>query len=187
MSVTREEAENAMRDMDQARTQSQELYGYQEASPYFLIWGVLWIVAAVLTTLISGRDGLIWLTVDAVGLVVCTYICVVSARRYSGANGFVYGLRYGATAVAYALFIGMALAVFAPVSGEQILTFIVMLISVTYVVAGLWFGLRYAVVGLVIGVLAAVAFFFVPAYVTLIAAGLGGGTLILTGLWLRRA
>lgn len=187
MTVTREEAESALRDINQARSQSQQLYGYQEASPYFLIWGVLWIFAAVLTTLISGRDGLIWLTVDAVGVIACTYICVSSARRYPGTNGFAYGLRYGATAAAYALFISATLVVFAPISGTQILTFIVMLISVTYVVMGLWFGLRYSLVGLVIGFLAVAGFFFAPAYLTLIAAGLGGGALILTGFWLRRA
>lgn len=187
MTVTREEAENALRDMDTARSQSQELYGYREASPHLLVWGVLWIVAAVLIMLTSFNAGTVWLTIDAIGIMASGYIGMTAVRRYGSANGRAYGLRYAATAAAFAVFISMALAIFAPVSGAQILTFIVLLISVIYVVMGVWLGLRYAGVGVLVGLLAVGAFFFMPNYLTLIASGLGGGALILAGLWLRRA
>lgn len=187
MTVTREEAESALRDMDAARSQSQELYGYREASPHLLVWGVLWIVAAALIMLTPFNAGLVWLTIDSIGIVASGYICMTAVRRYGSANGVAYGLRYGATAVAFAVFVSMALAIFAPVSGAQVLTFIVMLISVIYVVMGVWLGLRYAAVGVTVGMFAVGAFFFMPTYLTLIASGLGGGALILASLWLRRA
>ena len=52
---------------------------------------------------------------------------------------------------------------------------------------GLWIGWRYTAIGIGIAVLTLVGFFLLPMHFLLWMAGVGGGALILTGLWLRRA
>lgn len=187
MSMTKEEAESALRDIDAARADSRVLYGYKAASPYLLVWGSLWIVASLLITFTPYNPGAIWLAINAVGVVMSTYIAISDARQSSRGAGLSFGLRYGATAIVIAIFIAGTFAVFSPVSGAQIQTFIVMLIAMIYTVMGVWFGIRYAAIGLLVGALAAGSYFYVPDYLTLITAGLGGGALVLAGLWLRRA
>ncbi len=82
---------------------------------------------------------------------------------------------------------GMASRVFAPVTGVQVQTFITLLVAATYAIVGCWLGLRYAVVGAALAALAAGAFHLAPAQLPLIVSLLGGGALVLGGVWMRRA
>jgi hypothetical protein len=65
--------------------------------------------------------------------------------------------------------------------------FVPLLVATTYVLLGIWIGGRYAAIGIVIAILTMVGFLLLPAHFLLWMAGVGGGALILTGLWLHRA
>ncbi len=187
MTVTRDDAASALRDIDRAERQSRTLFQYSAGSPYLLLWGPLWIVAGVVGTLSPENVGLGWAAADAIGLAGTAWLVIVQSRRFGKGSDRTATYRFLGTAVVLAAFVTMTFAVFAPVSGVQIQTFIVLLVAAAYALVGCWFGLRFTVVGAVLAGLAAGAFRFAPAHAALIVPLLGGGALILAGLWMRRA
>jgi hypothetical protein len=62
-----------------------------------------------------------------------------------------------------------------------------LLFGCIYAGAGLWTGTRYVVAGVVLFVATLVGYFFLRDYFFFWMAAFGGGTLILTGFWMRRA
>ncbi len=71
--------------------------------------------------------------------------------------------------------------------GQEIAAFIPLLMAALYVIRGLWSGWRYSAIGIGLAALSLGGFFFLHHYFLLWMALVGGGTLILTGLWLHRA
>ena len=187
MNMTRGEAEAALRDAGRTHEHSVRLFGYGLASPHLLLWGVLWVVAGAVGAVSPDTAGIGWLIVDIVGIAASGYLVVRNARRYSEDSIRIQGLRYAATGVVLAAFVAMTLMIFAPASGAEVQLFITNIIAAIYMIAGFWIGRRYAIVGAVLATLAAGAFHLAPAHLALIVSILGGGALILGGLWMRRA
>ena len=163
------------------------LFRYGLASPFLLLWGVLWIVAGAVCALSPDSAGIGWLAVDIVGLAVTGVLIAVQSRRNgegAGRNQLFRCIATGAVLVAFAT---LTLSVFAPVSNVEVLTLITLLVAVAYVIAGCWTGGRYAVVGAVLAAAATGLFHIAPDLVPVIVPFVGGGTLILGGLWMRRA
>ena len=186
MTVTGDEAASRLHEIDTARRHSLTLFNYGQASPYLLLWGGLWIVAGVVGAASPGNARVGWLAVDVVGLAGTFYLIVSQSRRYGERVGRRQTIRCLATAVVLAAFIALTLRVFAPATGVQVQTFITLLVAAAYALVGCWFGLRYAVVGAVLAGLAAGAFHLAPAQLPLIVSLLGGGALVLGGVWMRQ-
>ena len=187
MTVTRDEAASRLHDIDTARRHSRTLFQYGLASPYLLLWGALWIVAGVIGAFSPNDAGIGWLIVDIIGFVGTGYLVASQARRYDEGGGRVRMVRWLGTAAVLAAFVAMTLMVFAPVTGVEVQTLITMLVAAAYMVAGCWVGFRYAVVGAVLAALSVGVFHLAPAHLPLIVPLLGGGALILGGLWMRRS
>ena len=187
MTVTRDDAASTLRDIDKAERRSLTLFQYSAGSPYLLLWGPLWIVAGVVWTLSPENAGLGWAAVDAVGLIGTAGLVFVQSRRFGRDGGRTGTYRFLGTAAVLAVFITLTLMTFAPISGVEVQTFIVLLVATAYGLVGCWFGLRFAVVGAALAGLAVAAFDHVPAHAAYIVPFLGGGALILAGLWMRRA
>ena len=187
MSVTKDEADAALHDINKAGEQSLTLFHYGIASPYLLLWGALWIVAGIIGTIAPENVGIVWLIVNLTGIVATGYLAASNVRRYAEDDIQREGLRYIATILVLTGFITMTFVVFSPVSAVEIQTFITILIASIYMVFGLWTGNRLSVIGGVLAVLVVSAFFYTPARLPLMVSILGGGALILGGLWMRRA
>ena len=186
MNVTKTDAETALRDADRAAEHSQTLFHYEIASPYLLLWGILWIVAGMIGAISPENTGMGWLIVDTIGIIATGYLVTSDARRIDKDNVRNEGLRYGATVIVLTAFITMTFVVFAPVSGVEVQTFITILVAAIYMILGFWTGYRLAVIGTVLTVLVVSAFFYTPSQFPLMVSILGGGALILGGLWMRR-
>ena len=186
MTVTRDEAASRLHEVDAARRHSLTLFNYGLASPYFLLWGGLWIVAGVVGAASPGNAGIGWLAVDVVGVAGTFYLVASQSRRYPERCGRPGMFRFVGTALVIVAFVALTLRVFAPATGVQVQTFIALLVAAVYALLGCWLGLRYAAVGAVLAVLAAGAFHLAPAQLPLIVSVLGGGALVLGGAWMRQ-
>jgi hypothetical protein len=93
---------------------------------------------------------------------------------------------FSAIATIAAVFFAASLAVMSPVSPRQIGAFIPLIVAAGYALLGLWRGVRFIAVGAVLAGLTLGGFFLLPAYFGLWMAAVGGGALVLGGLWLRR-
>ena len=187
MSVSKDDASSALHDIEATERRSRTLFGYSLASPYLLLWGTLWIIAGVVGALSTVNAGIVWGSVDIVGLLGTAYLIVRHARRCGARSDRIHLLRYVGSAVVLAAFIGLILMIFGPVKGGEITMLFTLLIAAGYAIVGCWFGLRYAVVGVALGGLAVGVFVLAPAHLHLIVPFAGGGALILGGLWMRRA
>lgn len=187
MSMSKDDALSALRDVESAERRSQTLFGYGLASPYLLLWGGVWIVAAAVGAASPANSGIGWAAADAVGLVGTGILIALHARRCGKGGDRVRSVRYLGTAAALAAFIGLTLMVFAPVSGGTVTMFITLLVAAGYAIAGCWIGIRYAAIGVALAGLAVGVFHLAPALLPLIVPFAGGGALILGGLWMRRA
>lgn len=187
MTVTRNDAATALHDVDSARRHSLTLFEYGLASPFLLLWGVLWIVAGAVGALSPDNAGIGWLIVDIVGFAGTGILIAVQSRRYGEGDGRSRLFRCVATGAVLVVFVALTLSVFAPVSDVEILMLITMVVAAMYVIAGCWTGGRYAVVGAALAAVAAGLFHLAPDLVPLIVPIVGGGTLILGGLWMRSA
>ena len=187
MSVSKDEASSALHDIETTERRSRLLFGYGLASPYLLMWGALWLIAGTIGAVSPAHTGIGWGVVDIVGLLGTAYLIVRHARRCGERSDRIHLLRNVGSAAVLAAFVGLTLMVFAPVKGGDVLMLFTLVAAAGYAIAGCWKGLRYAVVGVALGVLAVGVFLLAPAYLNLIVPFAGGGALILGGLWLRRA
>lgn len=187
MSVSKDDARSALHDVETAERRSQTLFGYGLASPYLLMWGVLWTIAGVVGAVSPANAGIGWSVVDIVGFLGNAYLIVRHVRRCGERGDRVRLLRYAGMIAALAAFVGLTLMVFAPVTGIETLMLFTLVVATGFAVAGCWAGLRYAVIGVALGGLAVGVFIAAPAYLHLIVPFAGGAALILGALWMRRA
>ena len=187
MSVSKDDAQSALHDVEATERRSRTLFGYGLASPYLLLWGALWIVAGAADALSTANPGIVWGAVDIFGLLATAWLIVRHGRRCSEPGDRGRLLRYVGSAAALAAFIGLTLMIFAPISGGKVLMFFTLLGATVYAIVGCWVGLRYAAVGIALAGVAVGVFLLAPAYLGSIVPFVGGAALILGGVWMRRA
>ena len=178
MTVTQQDAAAALRAIEETQARSTTLRGYQNAAPHFLVWGVVWIVGYGLSDVFRGHANAIWGVLVPIGLVAGLFIKRDASRAVSW--------RYAATAVATLSFFAATFFVMWPVSGRQISAFIPLVVALLYVLCGIWAGWRYVVAGVAVAALTLVGFIWLSTHFLLWMAVVGGGALMLAGLWLRR-
>jgi hypothetical protein len=181
MSLSREEAANALRDISKTEDRSSAAYGYSQTSPHLILWGFVWLagygaMAAHVTW------PYLWLVLSAVGTVSSFWIGARMARARGGQSNW----RGFATFVAIFLFIAALFAILPPQSGEQIGALFPILVALFYALVGIWGRApRMIVTGAALAVLTMFGFFELHAQFALWMTVVGGGGLILGGLWLR--
>jgi hypothetical protein len=185
MPLSPSEAADALKDLDATERRSSNAYGYHMASPHLILWGFIWLVGY--GGLYLDRDWMVWRylwpALSTAGMAGSFFIGwrMKGARRGAG-----FGWQYAASAVAVAAFVTALFAILPPTRDAQVAAFFPLLVSLAYVLMGIWASaLRMTVMGLVIGALTLYGFFYLPAYYLPWLAIVGGGSLILGGLWMR--
>ena len=177
MTLSPQDASAALDDIARVEARSATLRSYQSAAPYLILWGVLWAVGYGLSDFFTRHTGAIWSVVIPIGV-----LADLVAMR--GGRGGTW--RYIASAAAAALFLVAVFLVMAPVSGRQVAAVIPLCVALIYVLRGIWAGPRHVVAGVVIAALTLGGFWWITHHFLLWMAFVGGGALVLAGLWLRR-
>jgi hypothetical protein len=208
MNISRDEAGEALTAVFDTDRRAREFQGARSASPYLILWGILWFFANGVTGLSPGHAGAAWLVAIVVGTLATVAITVRQAmhrramnlhtaaqsaaagrraarplrfaRRYAGSSRAAI---LGTTVIA---FFPATLLVLSPLEPMQSSAFISLFWAFAYMASGAWLGFRMLVAGLVTAVAVLVAYFVIPQYYYLWMAVVGGGSLLLAGLWLRR-
>ena len=184
-SIDAKEAASALSDIEDISRRVRQSRIYDLASQIMIMWGVL-IVCGNLADWASPRHGgSIWISVNVLG-VLGSAVLSVFGRRRTGARSFDRRVLAAFLLLfAFGLFCSSVLGHFGP---RQMDTFWPIYFMLFYVLAGLWVGNAFVVIGLSITALILIGYFFVegPAFPLWMAAGNGGG-LIFGGLWMRRS
>jgi hypothetical protein len=186
MPISTQEAAEALSDIALAQHRASTLRGYERGAPHFVLWGLIWMVGYTLTDVAPGMAGLGWLVLDVIGITGSYFLGRAAAAGVSVASKN-YGRRFAAVGATMFAFVLATYFVMKPNSTEQFGAFPALLMAAIYTVVGIWRGARWAVSGLAIGVFTIGGFALFKEHFMLWMAAAGGGALLLTGLWLRRA
>jgi hypothetical protein len=185
MPLSQNEAADALRDIAQTERRSSSAYGYQETAPFMFLWGVIWFVGYAVSDLRPEQANWLWPVLVVAGFLGSFVIGISRPAKSKGERS--KGWRHFASWVVVALFIAATIALFQPLDGRQVGAFVALLVGAAYAVIGIWMGTRLAVAGIAVTVLTVAGFVFLRQHFGLWMAFVGGGTLILSGAWLRRA
>ena len=181
MPITRDEAAGALNDITQTERRSGEIYGYSKAAPHLILWGVIWVAGYSLSWT-HPEWTLTWPVLTVIGCIGSFWTASHGRRDSDRPSDW----RFLATFVAIFLFIAALFAVMPPRTNAQAGAFFPILVALLYSLVGIWArGLRMIVTGVALAALTLVGFFYLPQYFLLWMAVVGGGGLILGGLWLR--
>jgi hypothetical protein len=187
MQISSDQALDALTQVQDAQRRISVLRGYGYAAPYFFLWGSIWVVGYLLSYLMPSVASQAWVALDVVGGAGCV---LIMRRQRAGTLGDaavrVRQWRIVAILLTAVAFLMLTYAVFQPHDSAQFAVFPALLAAAIYIGVGLWRGARWLTAGLVLGALSTVGYFFLHPYILPWMAVAGGGTLLTTGVWLRR-
>lgn len=185
MNISPTEAADALRDIAASADRSREFKGYRLAAPYFFLWGAIWIIGYGVSG-ISPELSHLWAPLSIAGMALSAFI----GWRNRGQSGLdaPYGRRMWLSFIAFALFITFTYAILQPRTVNQMNAFPALVTGMAYALAGVWSGRnRLLILGGFVAAATMLGYFYLAAYFALWMAAVGGGGLILTGFWMRKA
>ena len=194
MNVTRDEAARALEEIGEAKARMTRLSVYSGLAPNFILWGLIWFLANLVTEYRPDLAGRAWLIgALLIGTPLTLYFTVRFARRsgarirQAGGDGRKLGNRMALLGgVAWAFFFSLA-AVTAPLDNRQVDAFISLFLAFAYAIGGVWGGWRLMTIGLAAAAGILFGYFALHQHFYLWMAVVGGGALFAGGLWLRKA
>jgi hypothetical protein len=186
MSLSPEQAREALHDVEQTTRRSATVYGYESMAPFLILWGAIWVVAYGTNDLAPRAIGQwAWPVLGMVGWVASMFIG--ARRKGQSATDAGLWLRWFGVFVAYAVFAAGVGAIMRPTSDAQVGAFVPLIVALTYALTGIFFNAtRLVIAGAAVAALTLGGYFYLPSHFMLWMAVVGGGALILAGVWMRR-
>jgi hypothetical protein len=178
MSITEENAAEAIRLVEEAAQRSTTLRGYRRAAPHLILWGVIYAVAYSGAYFQPGRTGLVWLVLVPSGVIGDV---LISWRDRPCKWALFAGIF-----LTFFAFIAATMSIMHPRDPQQVAAFVPLVVAAAYAVLGMSLGARFVFIGLALGLLTLIGFFALSSIFMLWMAAVGGGALVLGGLLLRR-
>jgi hypothetical protein len=178
------QASSALADIADIAQRVRQSRFYQHASSMLMLWGALTFGGYVLSFGMPSRAGYVWVVVLFTGVAGSVLIGAMS-RKHAGVNTF----NAKATA-AIVLFIAFGAAWSVGVghfTPRQLGAFWPSYFMLPYIIAGLWLGSAFVVIGTAIIALTLIGYFLAGTWFELWMALVNGGGLLLGGFWMRRS
>jgi hypothetical protein len=179
--LTPDQAGEFLREVDKTHERSKHYLRYWRSGAIVQLWGVVWFAAYLGSWLFPAHSGYFWLVGDTAGVLGTVY----HARRQR-LEGYRTDRRIWLALLTVMTF-GVLVSIFLLKQPGAVSVFWTFLFMLAYMLAGLWLGLRWTLLGAVVCMLTLLAYLFLMPWFNLAMAILGGGGLVLGGTWLRRA
>lgn len=194
MALTPNEAAEMLGEIDRTARRSTEMREYAHSSPHFILWGLIWMVGYTGSYLLPdygfvGAINWLWSALTLTGVVVSNLMGrrQAQARHPSQqAASRAKGLRIGMTFLAVWLFVVATFFVMKPVNPMAVGAWIPLIVALLYSIFGIWAGLRFLYAGIVVAALTLGGWLWLREFFLLWMAFVGGGSLMLVGLWLKK-
>lgn len=175
--IGQDDAVSALASIERTRQRAFELRGYAHAGDIVIGWGLVWLVCNLLGYF-APELVFVWPIGIALGVIWSIW------RGRAQSNG---GWR--ATASAFTIFalVALVIAISEVETPAESNALISAFVAAAYVLQGIWLGQRFAWIGLAITLLVIIAWFVDREHLELWLGVGGGGLLILSGIWLKRA
>ena len=183
MTITKDDATQALSEIDAAQGRVWQAKAYGRASPFLIIWGAVWMVADGLNQFEPGW-GLTWPACIGLGVIASTLVGASFSRRTDAE--WAGGWRQFTSWLVVMAFIVSLFFVIPVTSNREIHSIFGLVFGFIYLGMGLWIGWRLAALGVALVALTLIGFYAIDAWYSLYMGLVSGGALILGGLWLRR-
>lgn len=180
MTIDHGDAAASLAAVARTRQRSGELRGYAHAGEIVAAWGLVWLVCNLTGYFAPRHTGNAWL----VGIVLGT---IWSMWRGGRAGGDKPGWQAQASAATTVGLVILVVLISGVRDQDQVNALISSFVAAGYVSMGIWTGIRFTWIGLAIAAFVVMGWFFDRAHIELWLGIGGGGALLLSGLWLRRA
>lgn len=192
MQISRDEAAQALSDINDARSRIEKLHDYSDSSPFFILWGLVWLAANSTTQFAPALADMAWLAGILIGTTLTIVLATVQAKR-RGARDASKAAQTTQVAIRMGVSQGVILAFFVaimtivwPLDARQFNALISLFWACAYMGVGVWIGMRLFWIGAITAVAILFGYFNIEQYYSLWMGIAGGGSLIAGGLWLRR-
>lgn len=184
MSLSSEEAAKSLSQAESARRRSSELYFYHRSSPHLILWGVIWVLGYGGTGLFPFYSGYIWDVLVVIG--VTSGVIIGRCSRVEGSTAGPKAWRLAALALIIIFFVSATYRIMEPHLARQFCAYPALITGTAYMAVGLWSGIRYVIAGAVVVALTLIGFYSLdPHWYFFWMAAVGGGSMVLAGLWFR--
>lgn len=182
MPIDPQQAARALDDIAGVERRTRQALVYGRAGGILMAWGVLVIAGYLSEHLWPSRAAAIWIAVNAGGLAGTAAFSLIGPRAAADRVGrrLIWGLL---VLMAYGLIWSLAIGGFGP---RQLAAFWPTVFMCGYVLAGIWLGRGFIVLGVAVTLLTLIGYQWFGPWLALWLAVVNGGGLLLGGVWLRR-
>lgn len=167
-------------------TSQKREYGKQ-TGPFLVIWGIIWMIGFLMS--ITNWQLVIpwtWVILGIIGWLF-TFILYFKQEKNEPLPTLLrtqLQMILIGCAFLLAIFSFLIISNILPFSFSLVFFYMTLLISIMYIFLSAIFGKELSVIGIWVGIITMVTFTWFPSYSQIIYATIGGGSLILSGLWL---
>jgi hypothetical protein len=189
MEITPDQARDSLHEIHAAASKLRRAVVSAQASGHLILWGLVWMAAFITSGLAPDHTGTAWLVGSLVGTFGSIAIGITSGNKSAiSERSAQEGLRFLALWLALFAFIGVWIWLLQPTSSNQMAAFICTAVMFLYVVMGLWFEAGFlGWLGLGVTALTVAGYALLPEHFNYWMAAAGGGSLLVSGLYMQRA
>ncbi len=182
-----EEAREALALVEETTRRMRRALAHGGAPHFLIIWGVVWMLGFGSTHFFGSRDprsGWAWLVLDSLGVMASFAVGSWLGRRVRSRRG---GAMVGLFWLAWLFYAALIIAFARPQSGEQLSLLISLFAMMGYVTTGLLYRSSFiSLLGAVVTVFIVIGYLVFPTFFNLWMALLGGGSLVVAGVYVLR-
>jgi hypothetical protein len=182
MGLSPQDALAALNDVEATDARARASQANRAGAPYLLLWGAVWVVGYTLSGLLPGKlIGPTWIVLGLAGFAAMAFL----PRRETTSRAY-RGLTIAIMQVAIFAFIGATYWVMRPTQGDQYMVYPALMVGLIYTLMGSLRRTRIMWIGAAVFVLSLIGYAFLRPVLAFWLAAVGGGGLILGGLWMHQ-
>ncbi|MBN2257024.1 MAG: hypothetical protein JW704_04270 [Anaerolineaceae bacterium] len=187
MNISPSEAEQALDVIQSMVKKTRRAVSTSGAYLFLIVWGTIWLIGFASSQFLADAVvGKIWAGLDILGAVLSAIIGIRMNRGVRSTSvSPLLGKRIGLFWLLLWVFCAAAIAVIWPPEPKQLAMIIILFVMTGWIAMGLLLSLMSASWGLAFTALALAAYFLLPDFFYIIMAILGGGGMIVLGLYIR--
>jgi hypothetical protein len=186
MDISSSEAEEALAAIQIMTEKTRHSIANSGACIFLIITGIVWLVGFLCTQFLSGAIVVyIWIGLSILGSILGTILGIRMGKRIRSPLTAVTAKRIGLFWLLLIVYCIATIAVAWPLEGKQVTVFVVLFIMVGQLAMGLLFSFASVWWALPVTALALIGYFLLPGFFHLWMSILGGGGMIVLGLYIR--
>jgi hypothetical protein len=186
MNVTPTEAEEALQVIQVIMRKTRRAVSNSGAYIFLILWGFVWLFGFLGSQFLSAETASrLWIVLDILGGILSIFFGYRIGRGVRDSMSSTSARRIGIFWLLLFLYTFLSIQIVWPMDGRQMAMFIVLFLSVGWIAMGLLLSFVSFWWGLALTALALTGYFLLPDFFYLWMALLGGGGMIVLGLYIR--